>query len=118
MPGLAANDFGDSIRFGASTAEEDERDLDKVHFDINLYELYVKGYLEMARDVLTPEELESLPWGARLMTFECGIRFLMDFLQEIRISRPHIRSTIWSVPVHSSDWCRRWKISLMKCVGL
>lgn len=81
MPGLAANDFGDSIRFGASTAEEDERDLDKVHFDINLYELYVKGYLEMARDVLTPEELESLPWGARLMTFECGIRFLMDFLQ-------------------------------------
>ena len=77
----AANDFGDSIRFGAATAEEDERDLDKVHFDINLYELYVKGYLEMAKDVLTPEELESLPWGARLMTFECGIRFLMDFLQ-------------------------------------
>lgn len=118
MPGLAANDFGDSIRFGASTAEEDERDLDKVHFDINLYELYVKGYLEMARDVLTPEELESLPWGARLMTFECGIRFLMDFLQEIRISRRHIRSTTWFVPVHSSDWYRRWKISLMKCVGL
>ncbi|MDO4602498.1 MAG: phosphotransferase [Eubacteriales bacterium] len=81
MPGLAANDFGDSIRFGASTAAEDERDLDKVHFDIKLYELYVKGYLEMARDVLTPQELESLPWGARLMTFECGIRFLMDFLQ-------------------------------------
>ena len=81
MPGVAANDFGDSIRFGASTAEEDERDLDKVHFDINLYKLYVKGYLEMAKDVLTPQELESLPWGARLMTFECGIRFLMDFLQ-------------------------------------
>ena len=81
MPGLAANDFGDSIRFGASTAEEDEKDLNKVHFDIELYRIYVKGYLEMARDVLTPEELESLPWGARLMTFECGIRFLMDFLQ-------------------------------------
>lgn len=81
MPGLAANDFGDSIRFGASTAEEDERDLDKVHFDIHLYELYVKGYLEMARDVLTPQELASLPWGARLMTLECGIRFLADFLQ-------------------------------------
>lgn len=81
MPGLAANDFGDSIRFGASTAEEDEKDLNKVHFDIHLYELYVKGYLEMAKDVLTPAELESLPWGARLMTFECGIRFLADFLQ-------------------------------------
>lgn len=81
MPGLAANDFGDSIRFGASTAEEDEQDLDKVHFDINLYELYVKGYLEMAKDVLTPTEIGSLPWGARLMTYECGIRFLMDYLQ-------------------------------------
>lgn len=81
MPGLAANDFGDSIRFGASTAEEDEKDLDKVHFDINLYEMYVKGYLETAKDVLTPEEIKSLPWGARLMTLECGMRFLADFLQ-------------------------------------
>ena len=57
MPGLAA------IRFGASTAEEDEPDLNKVHFDLHLYELYVKGYLEMARDVLTPAEIDSLPWG-------------------------------------------------------
>lgn len=81
MPGLAANDFGDSIRFGASTAEEDEQDLDKVHFDLHLYELYAKGYLEMAKDVLTPEEIASLPWGARLMTLECGMRFLADFLQ-------------------------------------
>ena len=81
MPGLAANDFGDSIRFGASTAEEDEKDLDKVHFDIDLYDIYVKGYLEMAKDVLTPAEIESLPWGARLMTLECGMRFLADFLQ-------------------------------------
>lgn len=81
MPGLAANDFGDSIRFGASTAEEDEKDLEKVHFDIHLYELYVKGYLEMAKDVLTPAEIESLPWGARIMTLECGMRFLTDYLQ-------------------------------------
>ena len=81
MPGLAANDFGDSIRFGASTAEEDEKDLEKVHFDINLYEMYVKGYLETAKDVLTSEEIASLPWGARLMTLECGMRFLADFLQ-------------------------------------
>ena len=81
MPGLAANDFGDSIRFGASTAEEDEPDLSKVHFDVHLYELYVKGYLEMAREVLTPAEIDSLPWGARLMTLECGMRFLADYLQ-------------------------------------
>ena len=81
MPGLAANDFGDSIRFGASTAEEDEKDLNKVHFNIELYRIYVKGYLEMAKDVLTPAENASLPWGARLMTLECGMRFLADFLQ-------------------------------------
>ena len=81
MPGLAANDFGDSIRFGASTAEEDEPDLDKVHFDINLYDIYTKGYLEMAKDVLTSAEIASLPWGARLMTLECGMRFLADYLQ-------------------------------------
>lgn len=81
MPGLAANDFGDSIRFGAATAEEDEKDLSKMHFDISLYELYTKGYLEETRDVLTPEEAASLAWGARLMTFECGMRFLTDYLQ-------------------------------------
>ena len=81
MPGLAANDFGDSIRFGAATAAEDEKDLDLVHFDISLYDTYVKGYLEGTGDVLTQEEKESLPWGARLMTLECGIRFLTDYLQ-------------------------------------
>lgn len=81
MPGLAANDFGDSIRFGAATAEEDEKDLSKMHFDISLYELYVKGYLEETKDVLTEAEIKSLPWGARLMTLECGMRFLTDYLQ-------------------------------------
>lgn len=75
MPGLAANDFGDSIRFGAATAEEDEQNLDLVHFDISLYELYVKGYLEATKDVLTPEEGESLPWGARLMTLDAACVF-------------------------------------------
>lgn len=81
MPGLAANDFGDSIRFGAATAAEDEKNLGFVHFDVDLYELYVKGYLEATKGVLTPAEVESLPWGARLITLECGIRFLTDYLQ-------------------------------------
>lgn len=81
MPGLAANDFGDSIRFGAATAAEDEPNLDKMHFDIDLYETYTKGYLEETKDVLSDAEVQSLPWGARLMTFECGMRFLTDYLQ-------------------------------------
>lgn len=80
MPGLAINDFGDSIRFGANHCMEDEQDLTKVNFDISLYEVFTRGFLEGARGSLTPAELEYLPWGARLMTLECGIRFLTDYL--------------------------------------
>ena len=80
MPGLAINDFGDSIRFGANHSREDEKDLSKVNFDIDLYEAYTRGFLAGAEGGLTQEELEYLPWGARLMTLECGIRFLTDYL--------------------------------------
>lgn len=81
MPGLSVNDFGDSIRFGASTAAEDERDPDKVSMDLHLYEVYVKGFLEGCAGALTQRELEMLPMGAILMTFECGMRFLTDYLE-------------------------------------
>lgn len=81
MPGLSINDFGDSIRFGANHSAEDEQDLRKVNFDIGLYEVYTRGFLEGAQGSLTPAELEYLPWGARLMTLECGIRFLTDYLE-------------------------------------
>ena len=80
MPGLSINDFGDSIRFGANHCMEDEQDLTKVNFDISLYEVFTRGFLEGARGSLTSAELEYLPWGARLMTLECGIRFLTDYL--------------------------------------
>lgn len=81
MPGLAANDFGDAIRFGAATAAEDEKNLELVRFDMELYEMFAKGYLEETREVLTDAEKKSLAWGARLMTLECGMRFLTDYLQ-------------------------------------
>ena len=81
MPGLAINDFGDSIRFGANHSAEDERDLSKVNFDLGLFEVYTKGFLEGCGGILTPAELEYLPWGAKLMTLECGIRFLTDYLE-------------------------------------
>lgn len=80
MPGYSVNDFGDSIRFGASTAAEDERDLSLVSFDIELYELYVKGFLEGAGESLTEGEINMLPIGAIMMTLECGMRFLTDYL--------------------------------------
>ena len=80
MPGLCIYDFGDSIRFGANHCAEDEKDLSKVNFDIGLYEVYTRGYLEGAAGSLTAAELDYLPWGAKLMTLECGIRFLTDYL--------------------------------------
>jgi Ser/Thr protein kinase RdoA (MazF antagonist) len=81
MPGLAVNDFGDSIRFGASTAEEDERDLSKVSCSMELFELYTKGFIEGCQGSLTEAELEMLPVGAMTMTYECGMRFLTDYLE-------------------------------------
>lgn len=80
MPGLSLYDFGDSIRFGATTAAEDEKDLSKVHFDLELFDVYTKGYLETAGGILTPDEKLLLPMGAKLMTYECGIRFLADYI--------------------------------------
>ena len=80
MPGSMLYDFGDSIRFGASTAAEDEKDLDKVHFSLALFEAYTKGYLSAVKDSITEKEKELLPYGAYLMTIECGMRFLTDYL--------------------------------------
>lgn len=89
MPGYSVNDFGDSIRFGATTALEDEADLSKVNFDIELYELYVKGFIEGAKGGLTEGELEMMPIGAMMMTFECGTRFLADYLNGDVYFRTH-----------------------------
>ena len=99
MPGYSVNDFGDSIRFGATTALEDETDLSKVNFDISLYELYVKGFIEGAKGGLTEGELEMLPIGAIMMTFECGMRFLADYLNGDTYFRVHR-------PSHNLDRCR------------
>ena len=99
MPGLSVNDFGDSIRFGANMAAEDETDLTKVSLDLNLYECYIKGFLEGCNGSLTENELRMLPMGAKMMTLECGMRFLTDYLSGdtyFRIHREH----------HNLDRCR------------
>ena len=81
MPGLSINDFGDSIRFGANHSAEDEKDLSRVNLDVSLFETYTQAFLEGAGGTLTAAEIDYLPWGAKLMTFECGIRFLTDYLE-------------------------------------
>ena len=80
MPGSMIFDFGDSIRFGASTAAEDERALDKVHFSLELFRAYAEGFCSAVKQSITPRETELLPYGAYLMTIECGMRFLTDYL--------------------------------------
>ena len=99
MPGLAMNDFGDSIRFGASTADEDEPDLNKVFCDMNLYEMYVKGFLEGCAGQLTEQEILLMPVGAKVMTFECGMRFLTDYLEGDHYFKIHREN-------HNLDRCR------------
>lgn len=81
MPGFSVNDFGDAIRFGANTAAEDERDLSKVSLDLKLFEVYTKGFLQGCAGGLTVDEIMLLPEGAKMMTVECGMRFLTDYLQ-------------------------------------
>lgn len=81
MPGSICYDFGDSIRFGCNHADEGERDLTKVNFDIELFKVYAKGYLSALKDGVTEIEKDNLAFGAILMTYECGMRFLTDYLE-------------------------------------
>lgn len=80
MPGSALYDFGDALRIGASTAAEDETNLDLVSFDEEIFAQFAKGYFEEMGEKLTEREKELLPFSAKLMTFECGMRFLTDYL--------------------------------------
>jgi hypothetical protein len=91
MPGLYHYDFGDAIRSGANSAAEDEPDVNKVEIRLDLFEAFTKGYLEAVGSVLSKKEKELLPMSAKLMTLECGIRFLTDYLagdSYFKIHRP------------------------------
>ena len=106
MPGLTANDFGDSIRFGASTALEDEQDLSKVSCDLHLFDVYARGFIEGCGGALTDLEIDMLPMGAILMTFENGIRFLTDHLEGDHYYHIHREG-------HNLDRCRT-QLTLVK----
>ena len=80
MPGSIIYDFGDSIRSGANTAAEDEVELSKVHFSMKLFKAFAKGFLIETKYILTKKEADNLAFGAILMTYECGMRFLTDYL--------------------------------------
>ena len=89
MGGSYLYDFGDAMRFGASTAAEDCTELDKVNFDLDIFEAFTKGYLESAADVLTDGEKKLIYTSVILMTYECGIRFLTDYIDGDVYFRTH-----------------------------
>jgi len=99
MPGYSVNDFGDSIRFGANTATEDETDLSKVSLDLELFRTFAEGFIKGCDGKLTAKELELLPVGAMMMTLECGMRFLTDHLEGDVYFRIHREN-------HNLDRCR------------
>lgn len=80
MPGLVLYDFGDAIRTGANTGEEDEKDTARIHFALDRFEAFLHGFLEESADALTLKECETLPLGALLITYEQALRFLADYL--------------------------------------
>ncbi|RPI55500.1 MAG: aminoglycoside phosphotransferase family protein, partial [Chloroflexi bacterium] len=98
MPGLALYDVGDCARSATNTVAEDEPDPSRVRFDLAVFEHLVAGYLDAARDFLTQQEIDHIPFAARLMTLECGMRFLADYLAGDVYFKIHR-------PAHNLDRC-------------
>ena len=80
MPGLSVHDFGDAIRFATATAAEDEKDLSKVHMNMGSFDAFTKGFIGTAKGFFTQTELDNMVMGAKLMTLECAVRFLTDYI--------------------------------------
>lgn len=89
MPGSILYDFGDSIRFGCNSGKENERDLTKVNFLIDYFEAFAAGFLQNIGDSLTKSEIDHLAMSAKIMTLECGTRFLDDYLDGDHYFKTH-----------------------------
>jgi Ser/Thr protein kinase RdoA (MazF antagonist) len=99
MPGLVLYDFGDMVRTTTSPVMEDEKDLSKVTMQFPMFEALLRGYLSSAGDFLTETEKRYLPFSAKLITFETGIRFLSDYLAGDTYFKVHREG-------HNLDRCR------------
>ena len=80
MTSTSLNDFGDAIRIYANTGAEDEKDLDKVELDMEMFKAYTEGYLHERKASMVQSELDYLAFSARYITFEQVLRFLMDYI--------------------------------------
>ena len=99
MPGFSVTDFGDAIRFAANSAAEDETDLSLVSLDLALFRAFAEGFIDGCDGKLTERELDLLPEGAMVMTYECGMRFLTDYLAGDTYFKTHREG-------HNLDRCR------------
>lgn len=80
MPSFIFSDFGDFLRSGANTGLEDDKDLDNVNFNMEIFKAFTKGYLESAKSFLLPIEVENLPYAAALFPYMQCVRFLADYI--------------------------------------
>ncbi len=80
MPGSYLYDYGDALRFAGNNTVEDDPDLTKVYLNFDNFAAFTEGYLSEVKSVLTEREIELLPFSILLMAYECGIRFLTDYL--------------------------------------
>lgn len=80
MPGSVLYDFGDALRSLFTGDKEDSKEYTKVVGDISIYKEYLSSYYEEAKPFLTIKEKELLPYAPFILTIECGIRFLEDYL--------------------------------------
>ena len=89
MTSTSLNDFGDAIRIYANTGAEDEKDLDKVELDMEMFKAYTEGYLHERKASMVQSELDHLAFSARYITFEQVLRFLMDYIDGDKYYRIH-----------------------------
>ncbi len=80
MPSYIFSDFGDFLRTGANKGAEDDKELDNVEFDMDIFRAFTEGYLSSAREFLTPVEIENLPYAALLFPYMQTVRFFADYL--------------------------------------
>ena len=106
MPGLVIFDFGDAIRSAATLQQDKKKDPEAVHLDPDLYDGFTRGFLAQTADFLTKDEVDLLPWGARIITLELAIRYLSDYLE----GDHYFRSVL---PQQNLLRCRR-QLSLLK----
>ena len=80
MPSFVFSDFGDFLRSAANTGAEDDPDVGNIHFNMEIYDAFLNGYIEGTRSFLTPIERDHLPYAACLFPYMQAVRFFADYI--------------------------------------